>query len=440
MTSMWNTFNGLPSSGPGVRARTRPGRNAPAAAGAPASRPVGSWTRPLGACLALALAAPACPDAPAEAGWSVTVDTLSNGVVHVVNRPPAGGIAPTWIIEPELTIGSLEGTGPSTFGEVKGVAPLENGRIAVLESQAQEIRIFAPDGRHLRTLGGRGGGPGELQRANGILAGPDGLLRVNDPQNARLSLFHPDSGFVASGRLEVTAWGFRWGAVIDSANRVHELTLAAIGDEYWRLIKVYDARGRWTDTVRLRPMDPMADDPPGVYRYERGATTVPFWPRAARALDPGGHFWFKGANANDYRIARTTFEGDTLLLFESARRPLPVSAAERDSAIAVLREVAGRELDWSQIPAEKPIVQALHLDDRGRVWVRVAAADALVTFDVFKSDGRYEGTAIADLRIPSWEPVIRGDVVYTVVTDELDVPYVVRARIRPARSGTEGGG
>src|SRR5690606_4419308 len=77
----------------------------------------------------------------------------------------------------------------------------------------------------------------------------------------------------------------------------------------------------------------------------------------------------------------------------------------------------------------------------GRVWVRVATPDTLVTYDVFLPDGRYDGTAVTSLRIPQWwSPLVRGDRVYTLVTDELDVQYVVRARIRRVGSSRWGGG
>lgn len=158
---------------------------------------------------------------------------------------------------------------------MKAVAVLPDGRIAVLDAQAQEIRIFAPDGEHGGTLGHRGEGPGELADANGMVTGPDGL----------------------------------------------EPTLALLGDDPWNVIKVLDPDGGWADTVRLRPSEPSTgEETPG-----------------------------------EYRVVQTTFEGDTLLAFESQRTPRPVSAEERDSVIVMVRDRTGGEED-----------------DRGRLWVRVA--------------------------------------------------------------------
>ncbi|HXH81609.1 MAG TPA: hypothetical protein VNN07_01625, partial [Candidatus Tectomicrobia bacterium] len=327
--------------------------------------------------------------------------------------------------------------GPAAFGQVKGIVVTDDGRIAVLDAQAQEIRVFAPDGSHLRTFGGKGGGPGEMENANGMLLGPDGLIRVNDPRNARMSFFHPDSGFVRSHPIEVRSWGWIWDGVVDSAGKVWESHSMRLQGEAWTVLRAYDAQGNWTDTIPIQKQEPDARDAPGTYRWEipNGVrfAAVPFWPGGAIDYDPRGFFWFKGPHRNDYRIVRATPAGDTTLVLESRRPAVPVTAAERDAAIAALREQGARDLDWSQIPAEKPIVRSLFVDEAGRVWVRVTTPDTRTTFDVYLPDGTYDGTATTTLNIPEWwQPLVRGDLFYTLHTDELDVPHVVRARITRA--------
>lgn len=54
-------------------------------------------------------------------------------------------------------------------------------------------------------------------------------------------------------------------------------------------------------------------------------------------------------------------------------------------------------------------------------------------YDVLSSDGSYMGTVTAgSLDVYPWlPPVVVGDTFLAVVRDELDVPYVVRARIVP---------
>jgi hypothetical protein len=377
-----------------------------------------------------------CSDAESSAAaWTTTIDTVGTRIVQVTNVPPASGIQPFWSIEPEHRIGAVDGSGQDVFGQIKGIAPLPDGRIAVLDAQAQEIRIFGPTGQFLRSFGGKGEGPGELNDANGLVAGADGIIRVHDPRNARMTLFDPDTGLLSSERLEIYSFGFTWAATIDSAGRIYEPTRFRFSDGVWSLVKVYDGQGRWSDTIRIALDPPSSGVAPGTYLVERGTTrmfmTVPFWQRGANALDPRGFFWAKGPHVNDYRIAQTTLAGDTLLIIESRRPALEVSSSERDSVIAALRERTGQELDWSQIPGTKPIVEGIILDDSGRIWVRVRGDDTSTTFDVFDRRGVYAGTAVSPLRLASSPaPTIIGDRLYAVHTDALGVAYVIQARIR----------
>lgn len=139
----------------------------------------------------------ACGSAGVEGEWKVQVDTLPNGAVRVVHVPPADP-APTWVIEEELRIGTVDEPGPMSFGWLRGLVVTADGRIVVLDAQAKELRVFGPGGKHLATYGREGGGPGEFLGPNGLKMGPDGRLWVPDPDNLRMSIFDVDAGFVTS--------------------------------------------------------------------------------------------------------------------------------------------------------------------------------------------------------------------------------------------------
>ncbi|MEX0893950.1 MAG: hypothetical protein WEB88_17410, partial [Gemmatimonadota bacterium] len=297
-------------------------------------------------------------------------------------------------------------------------------------------------GSWLRTVGGQGGGPGELTDATGMIATAAGNYLVHDPRAGRRTVFHPDSGLVRTYPLQVFRYGFVWEAVEDERGVVWDENLL-IGDDGTRtdILQGFDAAGTWVDTVALPTRDPNAPDPPGTYRIELAngyaMTGVPFWPRGGRILDPSGAFWVKAPDVNDYRLARTTFTGDTTLVLESLRPPQPVRGAERDSIVASLRDRFDTELDWSRIPDEKPVVQGWRVAEDGRLWVRVGAPGDGLTWDIYEPEGVYAGTAATYLSMRTTiRPTIRADTVWAVVTDELDVPYVVRAVLREAGTGT----
>jgi len=139
----------------------------------------------------LALAACVAGDAPG-AGHTV-VD--SAGIRIVESFSPAWG-EPGRGIEPEpfLRIGEADAEGPYQVGIVADAALLSDGHIAVAESQAAELRIFDGEGRHVRTLGRKGEGPGEFQVPMSIFEYPGDSIAVFDAALYRTTIFPRASG------------------------------------------------------------------------------------------------------------------------------------------------------------------------------------------------------------------------------------------------------
>ena len=403
----------------------------------------------------------ACAGEAGPAVWTATVETLSNGAMHVVNVPPDDGLRPTWRLEEELRIGAVDAEGPYTFGQVKGLAVTSEGRIAVLDAQAQELRIFDEDGSHLATFGGRGAGPGEMEEANGLMIGPGDRLWVPDVRNARISVFDPEGGFVRSHPMPVLRYGFIWDGMITDEGRVWKPSIT-LEEPRRPLIRVYgeaeageaelEFRGvalerefALLDSLLLQePPDVDPEDPPGSFFWQapggmpRGYIQVPFYPQGQVAYDPRGVIWQSKGGDPSYRIKRWTPGGDTTLVLETHRSSVRVTAAEREAAIASIRATLEEQgvspnLDWSKIPDVKPPVQSMFLADDGRLWVRTASPDSLRRWDVYERDGRWAAHAVTALS--TWEPVspvVRNDRFWAVVVDELGVPYVVRARLVPS--------
>jgi len=374
------------------------------------------------------------------------VDTL-DGVIHVVNTPPNGAAGPTHVVEEELRIGVREGGDRNSFGLIRSVAVLTDGRVAVADAQAEEVRLFTGDGAHQRTFGGEGQGPGELEGMQGVYV-QDGMLRVPEQGNARLSVFDPDTGFVRSYPLRLHSYGFRgpWAAVVDSAGHTFVESSGQYGPgRFWSMVRVYDTAMNQLDSVPYHDYtdEYEREEVPGAWRVQLGSNRwtwaeVPFYARPYRVLTPKGAFWSASGGKPWLELTLWVPGGDTSLVVASRRRPEPVTAAERDSAMGALVEGFAERtgtrpgLDPSRVPDEKPTAYGLSLDEQGRLWVRLTAPSAATTeYDVFRDDGTHAATVHMPFRVDGWiPPLIRGDVVWTVVVDEADVQYVVRGRMR----------
>ena len=378
-------------------------------------------------------------------GWTASVETV-DGVEHVVNTPPEYGAEPTLVGEEEFRIGVVEGGGPTSFGLIRSVAVLPDGRFAVADAQAEEVRLFASDGQHLHTFGGEGEGPGELKGMQGAHV-HNGMLRVAEQANARLSVFHPDTGFVRTFPLRLHSYSFwgPWDAAVDSVGRTFVASSGQYGEgRFWNMVRVYDTAMVQLDSIPYHDYTdaPMQDEVPGAWRITLGNSgfswaPVPFYARPHEVLAPTGEFWSTKGGSPHLEVARWTPAGDTSLVLTSLRLADRVTSAERDSAMSELRNrLAERTgsppgLDPSRVPATKPTVYGLFLDDRGRPWVRISPPTANTTdYDVFDRDGRHVETVSMPFRVDGWvPPVVRGDTVWAVVTDEMEVQYVVRAEL-----------
>jgi hypothetical protein len=377
------------------------------------------------------------PDLAAQV-WPGRVDTLPTGTV-VVSNAASGlwGPARPWRVVEHLRIGSVDGNDAAAFGRIASIAADQAGRLYVLDRQAQEVRVFDSTGRHAFTVGRKGGGPGEFTGADGIWVDDSLRLWVSDPRSLRLSVFdstgrllrdHPRTP--RSGTVPRFLGGEADGAIWDSWG------LPSADPERERLETVRLVAGVSRDTVRL----PEFWAPAWRAVRRQGSSTmifnlpVPFGPEQLVVVDPRGGLW--RCISTDYRLTRLTHAGDSVAVVTRPHRPVPVSDRERERVTARYRRDfpdPDARMDASLVPAVRPALRMFLADDRGYLWVAPQSADdsAAIAFDVFDPGGRYLGPVPAPVtsRQLRPRPVVRGNFMFYVVTDELDVQYVVRGRI-----------
>jgi len=98
--------------------------------------------------------------------------------------------------QPIVTLGGADVEGPTQFFDIRGVHVDSRGNLWVADGGSAEVRLFRPDGSHWKTVGGRGGGPGEFQRIRLLGAFRGDTVAFWDDDNARLTLLDPDGELV----------------------------------------------------------------------------------------------------------------------------------------------------------------------------------------------------------------------------------------------------
>ncbi len=136
----------------------------------------------------------ACSDQPS------VLPPLARGQVQVSDSAGirvASNVGGTWTqsdawrirSRPMIRLGESTGDDEFTFYGIGDATRGSDGRIALVNRGTQEVRIYSPRGRHLRSFGGEGNGPSDFQDPVRLewVAG-DSLL-VWDQAQARISVF-----------------------------------------------------------------------------------------------------------------------------------------------------------------------------------------------------------------------------------------------------------
>ncbi len=131
-----------------------------------------------------------------KAPWSVAVD--GDGNLYVGDQ--AAGLVWAYSADGKF----LRQIGKGMFVRPAGLAFDRKRQLLYVvdgsngASRDHRVEVFAPDGRHLRTIGTRGEGPGELNFPSYAAVAPDGKLYVADTGNFRIAVFDPEGAFVTT--------------------------------------------------------------------------------------------------------------------------------------------------------------------------------------------------------------------------------------------------
>jgi hypothetical protein len=430
-----------------------------------ASTPNAAATRRLLLLLAGSLAATlmmsACGGSSSGTSMNVVRDSIGDTlVVRTVSGSEWGGAEGQLV--PEMSVGVLDGPVEQIFGSIRSLSVGADGTLYVMDGQVPAVRVFDADGSYRTTLGRSGGGPGEFgQPDGGMRMLSDGRLAVRDPGNARLQIFDANGepaetwpviagGFHTSSPMGRTAGDTLWTPVLmDREVDVSE----------WRMgLQRIAPDGAIVDTVETPDAGYEAPRIEARVETEGGANVsmngVPFAPDETSALHPDG--WFIHGISDRYAL--TLLRPGGYLRIEREASAVPVGPGEKSEAERqATRNMRSTDPNWRwngpPIPDSKPYFEEIYAAADGRIWVLVELEGveqddpdydptdpdsiedrwrARYAFDLFETDGTYVGRVpMPDDMSRFPQPVIRGDQVWAVTRDELDVQRVVRYRLVP---------
>jgi hypothetical protein len=359
--------------------------------------------------LSLAVSWPDC--ASAQSFKIVQKDGLT--VVRNGSKPAPVPGAPKGVrLMHELTIGSENDSEDAMIFEIRSVQAGAGGEIFVLDGKINLIKVYGPDGRHLRTIGRKGQGPGELQSPSRMTMTADGNLCILDVGNSRVSLFSPEGKCLK----EVPFKGWRpirflpdsrgggYGDLLDLQGGVKDVLLKFDS-------KLDKAATIATLVIVENPSDQM--NPMEMFRL-------------IYQVDPKDRIVWASSGA--YELNVVDADGKTVRKILRDYEKRSYSRADKDRLI---KERFGGQPPPSGaeiiFPPHRPVLYHFVLDDEGRYYVRTFEKDDAGRFfyDVFDQEGRF----FARFSLPEDELLyaVRKNKAYSAIEEnEAGTPQVKR--------------
>jgi hypothetical protein len=350
---------------------------------------------------------------PAAAVYPVKIETV-DGVRTVLNPAfPRGGVV-RYALQDDLTIGGESGGAESVLNRPQFLDVDAQGNIYVLDWGDVEFKVFAPDGRPLRTFGKKGQGPGEFDIPAYFVLGADGRIFLLSGRQYQIVTLDGGGKYLSSFRVD----GFCNGLGVDRQNRIYysQMLFAETGGgEEFKLVQNRMALfktdelgkekvrlGEYLDMTMLRKMQKQM-----VTSLTSRESYTTSW-----LVGPDDRVYI-GYN-KDYRL--DVRDADWKLLFRFGREFTPIRHPEftLDGAHP---EFYPAFSDWHKF-----------FDEKGNLWLEqyVEAGVKDHVFDIFSPEGIY----LKQVRVPETLYLVRGDKAYSIIRQEDEFLVVKRFKMR----------
>ena len=357
------------------------------------------------------------------------------------------------VTEEVFTVGSITGDDWDAFGNVGSVHFDAHANVHIFDSQADHILVVGSDGSLVRTVGGRGEGPGEFNNVLSVIVGRDGSYTVMG--FTTIDLLHPDGEFVRRVTMDPMTTGLIFASMALPDGRLVTSAFQRFGaqDEQYeagRPIHVFPLDGAEPEVLYTAWELPAEGEDEST--FESSATgAVRMYRAAGRAFEPLLRFDLLTdgrlalIDSIGYRVKLIGLDGTVTGTIERPIAPLPVDDAimeaerqryrERESPGAVSSagvsvQIESEGVEGLTFADEVPVLFGLDVDWEDRIWLerRGPTGSNDGPTDIVTPDGDYIGTLPPDgLRTPdAFGP--DGLMAY-IELDEMEVPTVRVVRL-----------
>jgi hypothetical protein len=326
------------------------------------------------------------------------VEIYQDGEVTVVHNPetpsPAPGGPSQLILREDLVIGKGPGPDRELFDSLNGLGVDDEENIYAFDGTSVKIHVFDRNGRHLRSFGSRGQGPGELQDPGAMDVRGDGAVAVLD-RSPRRVVFYDRQGRYLRSSISRTPWP-HMGFEIDTRGAIYGVSLQKRELRTWRnrLFKYDEAM---TSAEEIAGIE--GPDPSDVISF--------FRPRLEFHLTRDDRLVW--VNTSKYEFHVLDRGGREIRRIVKDFRPLRIPEDERRKRIQQDLEMTGGQPPEPglkfEFPAAYPPVRKFLADEEGRIFVKTHENDGRGGdwWDAFDVEGRF----VARFLFPEKELAVR---------------------------------
>ncbi len=356
-----------------------------------------------------------------KAKWEGTIEEKDG--VKVIKNPKISLYGEINLeLEVDLTIGGEDVDENYMFTRVSDIEVDEEGNIYVLDSRECRIQIYDKDGKYLKTIGRKGEGPGEFQRAGRTALSTKGKLYVNEYK--KIIIFGKDGTFEKNVNTD-----FHLSSYLVTKEEKF-LGWSRIRTEKGTSFDVIliDSSGKRIDTISSFP-DPsviLAKAAPG-----GGAISVMGSPPYSPGLffcplsDELGIYGYSA----EYKLYVVNSSGEIVHIIEKDEKRQPTSRKEENEYLEkrIERSKGLGGIQWSRgdlrklhgFAKYKPFFSLIMNDDMGHIFLAkpksVVKKEEDTYFDFFNKEGYY----LYKIKIHEISPkVIKKGCLYTFRQDE----------------------
>jgi len=334
-------------------------------------------------------------------------------VVYNPKQPaPPPGTPKKLILTQELSIGEKE-TEDYMFSEIFSFDVDDDGNIYVLDTKEACIKVFDRDGKHIRVIGRKGQGPGEIQMASQMHITAANEILLYDTANRRISFF----SFEGECLKEIPAGKYMFARTIpDSKGNIIAQSLIFGEKPVYEIIK-FDSYLNPILTLKTLPAEGFESN---IIQMVRPVFNVRVMPDDHIAM----------GSSSEYEIHIVNPEGKTVRKIIKDYTPVKITDEEKEEwkkSFEGEHLPPGYKLETSNY--QNPYWYFICGND-GRIYARIFEKDKKGYFywDVFDSQGRY----ITKFSLPENEIIqhVKKNKMYILIREnEKGIPVVKRYNI-----------